>query len=205
MLIVSCLSLALQAAPTTGPSGTNPVLSDPEKSKIGPPEKDYTVVAEGGSVQLSLRIPGDVKRTRTSLTLEEQKFPGWTWTAAVDGRRYMVTVITVPQEATDTLAKDVARRQAADLATDLKGLAGKVRTTESGVFEAFETDVRGGAWQGQRASARLRAVYAGNFVLTMSVVHQGVPFDAVAGSKFFESLVYASIDRIQPDDENRQP
>ena len=177
----------------------------PLESEIGPLRKGDTVVAEGGSVQLSLHIPGKVSRSRSSLQIGDKTFAGLSWTSNVEKTRYLANVITLPQNANETFSKDVARRQAEVLAIEIKGLSGKPKLVEFSVFEGFEYDVVGGVWKGGRASARLRTFYAGNFVLTMTIVQSGATLDEKAVKGFFKSLIYASIDRIQPEENGRRP
>lgn len=176
--------------------------TSPDESVIGPPGEGYVVIAEEGSVQLSVQFPGDAIRSRSSLGLGEKKYFGSCWTATVESARYAANIVKLDQEPTEQFFTDFARLEAEKLALEIKGLPGKKKNVQSGVFEGFERDVIGGIWNGKRAAGRVRSFSVGNFVVTLSVLANGTKVDDKVASAYFETLVYASVDRI-PDDGNK--
>ncbi len=179
--------------------------TSPDESVIGPPGEGYVVIVEEGSVQLSVQFPGDAIRSRSSLGLGEKKYFGSSWTATVESARYAANVVKLDQEPTEQDFADFARLEAEKLATEIKGLPGKKKSVQSGVFEGFERDVIGGIWNGKRAAGRVRSFSVGNFVVTLSVLQNGTKVDDKVASAYFETLVYASVDRIPEDGKTGKP
>ncbi|MEI8380838.1 MAG: hypothetical protein WCJ09_11960 [Planctomycetota bacterium] len=172
---------------------------------IGPPGEGYVVIAEEGSVQLSVQFPADVIRSRSSISLGDKKYFGSCWTATVESARYAANVVKLDKEPTEQFFADLARLEAEKLALEIKGLPGKKRTVQSGVFEGFERDVIGGVWKDKRAAGRVRSFYVGNFVITLSVLQDGTKVDDKTANAYFETLVYASVDRIPDDGKEGKP
>ncbi len=197
--------LCLHAAQPPEVQQKKPISPDAPESVIGPPGEGYVVIAEEGSVQLSVQFPGDVIRSRSSISLGDKKYFGSCWTASVESARYAANVVKLDKEPTEQFFADLVRLEAEKLAHEIKGLPGKKRTVQSGVFEGFERDVVGGVWKDKRAAGRVRSFHVGNFVITLSVVQEGTKVDDKAANAYFETLVYASVDRIPDDGKEGKP
>ena len=206
LLVVTTMPiLCLHAAQPPEVQPKTQTSPDSTESVIGPPGEGYVVVAEEGAVQLSVQFPGDVIRSRSSISLGEKKYFGSCWTASTENARYAANVVKLDKEPTEQFFADVARLEAEKLALEIKGLPGKKRTVQSGVFEGFERDVIGGVWKDKRAAGRVRSFYVGNFVITLSVVQDGTKVDEKGANAYFETLVYASVDRIPDDGKEGKP
>ena len=199
LTFVAISYLDLRAADPTEGRRQKQTSSEVQESVIGPPGEGYVVLAEEGVVQLSVRFPADAVRTRSSLNLNDKKYSGSCWTATVDGRRYTANVIKLDKQPTEEFFADLSRQEAERLALEIKGLTGKKKTFQSGVFEGFDRDVIGGVWNEKRAAGRVRSFCVENFVVTLSVVQEGAKVDDAVATAYFETMVYASVDRI-PDD-----